>query len=184
MSYFYRALCMTSCRLFYPDGQYSVCDNITDHPQSLSHYIQPLCDWIIWLSQPKERRISAPFYSDTIFAETNRNKVQNELEKINRFNVLLENSELKDLVEVSGNSSSHEQSSLDYGSNEKGRAKNNSIDDTSINKENVYMELSGKKSRDVTGDNVTADDVLITLSRNTSTLNDIDEFLRNIALNK
>ncbi len=53
------------------------------------------------------------------------------------------------------------------------------------NKENFYMELSGGSKRVQSSvKDVTADDVLVTLSKNTRTLNDIDEFLRNVALNK
>jgi len=189
------ALCSTSCRLFYPDGQYSVCNSLTDHSYGISNYIQPLCDWIMWLSQSKEQRVAHPFYSDSLYAEGNRNKVQDELEKINRFNVLLESSQLKDLVEVSGNSSTHElpmtnceSSKEESSSNVGGKTKQDQKID---NKENFYMELSSGGGRKEFGTttaavkkDVTADDVLVTLTQNTRTLNDIDQFLRNITLNK
>lgn len=142
----------------------------------------------MWLSQSKELRVSKPFYSESIFAEENRNKVQDELEKINRFNVLLENSQLKDLVQVSGNDSCHELSNTSCGLKDLSASSSGSCrkkDFETTNKENFYMELSGGSKRVQSSvKDVTADDVLVTLSKNTRTLNDIDEFLRNIALNK
>ena len=79
-----------SCRILFAKGQYMECSSLIQCDSHLSVYLKPACDWLTWLAKPKQQRLDSPFYSDTIFSREKLGMIDSELEKINRFNFLLE----------------------------------------------------------------------------------------------
>ena len=101
-------LSFISCRILFSNGQYMECQSLLGVDSHLSTYLNPACDWLLWLSKTKEERCKDSFYSDTIFSDEKHAMVQSELEKINRFKYLLEtDSSLNSTksLECSGNKS-------------------------------------------------------------------------------
>ncbi|KAL5004165.1 hypothetical protein ScPMuIL_017621 [Solemya velum] len=75
------------CRLFLPSGQYCMVD--IKHPGHYSRYVEAAMEWVAWVnSTPLERR---SFYQQEQYNLSNQTSPQKELEKINCFNYILDN---------------------------------------------------------------------------------------------
>ena len=98
------------CRVLFANGDYMESIKLTQTDSHLSRYLKPASDWLLWLGKPKYQRVNSPFYSDTIFSQEKLDMVDFELEKINRFNYLLDSASFSstESKETSLNSSNGE----------------------------------------------------------------------------
>ena len=83
------------CRILFSNGQFMECNSLIQPDFHLSGYLNAACDWLLWLARPKAERQKNSFYSDTIFSSEKLAMVISELEKINRFNNLIESNSLE-----------------------------------------------------------------------------------------
>lgn len=72
------------CRIVLKDGRYFLIDNLQKPPLCVENYTGHVLAWLSWLSLPNLEKIQHPFYSGTMYDQSQLKRVQKELDKLGK----------------------------------------------------------------------------------------------------